>query len=245
VAREDLLGRLIAGDQRRLVLVCAPAGWGKTSLLAEWHASALEERPFAWVSLDPGDDDPVRFWGYVIAAIRTVHPDVGGAALAALPDAGRALVEVTVPLLLNDLVDLPGRLVLVLDDYHLLHHELIHASLAFLLRHLPASVQLALGSRADPPLPLGSLRAAGEVVEIRAAELSFSEIEAEALLNGSLGAGLARADVALLRARTEGWAAGLQLAALSVQGQDDKHAFVEAFAGDDRQIGDYLNEILA
>jgi LuxR family maltose regulon positive regulatory protein len=197
------------------------------------------------VSLDPGDDDPVRFWGYVIAAIRTVHPDVGGAALAALPDAGRALVEVTVPLLLNDLVDLPGRLVLVLDDYHLLHHELIHASLAFLLRHLPASVQLALGSRADPPLPLGSLRAAGEVVEIRAAELSFSEIEAEALLNGSLGAGLARADVALLRARTEGWAAGLQLAALSLQGQDDKHAFVEAFAGDDRQIGDYLKEILA
>jgi LuxR family transcriptional regulator, maltose regulon positive regulatory protein len=244
VPRRELLDRLIAAEDRKLTLVCAPAGWGKTVLLGEWHARPEETRPFAWVSLDPGDDDPVRFWGYVIAALRTLEPELGGSALRALPAAGPGLVDAVVAPLLNELVELPTRLVLVLDDYHLVHEGPIHASVGFLLRHLPHNVHLAIATRAMPPLPLGGLRASGEMLEVRAAELAFSELEAEALLNGSLGLGLDRGDVELLQARTEGWAAGLQLAALSLRAQDDRHTFVESFSGDDRHVGDYLHELL-
>jgi LuxR family transcriptional regulator, maltose regulon positive regulatory protein len=244
VARRELVARLVAGGERRLVLVCAPAGWGKTMLLSEWHEAEDESRPFAWVSLDASDADPVRFWGYLVGALRTVEPDLGASALAALPLAGPALQDAVVAPLVNELAALSRPLVLVLDDYHLVRVDAIHASLGFLLRHLPAGVQLAIASRADPPLPLGSLRAAGEVTEIRAAALRFSDSEADALLNGSLGLGLDRGEVEVLQARTEGWAAGLQLAALSLQAQADRRAFIAAFAGDDRQIGDYLHEVL-
>jgi LuxR family transcriptional regulator, maltose regulon positive regulatory protein len=245
VSREALVRRLVEGGDRKLALLCAPPGWGKTVLLSEWRAAPEEARPFAWVSLDPGDDDPVRFWSYVIGALRTVEPALGDEALATLPSAGPSLVDAVLPSLLNELADMPRRLVLVLDDYHLVRNELIHASVTYLLRHLPRTLQLAIASRADPPLPLGSLRAEGEVTEIRAAELRFSDTEADALLNGSLRLGLEGADVELLQARTEGWPAGLQLAALTLQAHADKRAFVEAFAGDDRQIGDYLHEVLA
>jgi LuxR family maltose regulon positive regulatory protein len=245
VPRRDLLARLVDGEGRKLTLLCAPAGWGKTVLLSEWHASAEELRPFAWVSLDRGDDDVARFWGYVIGALRTVAPDLGRGALAGLPAAGPGLVDTVVGPLINELAELPSRLVLVLDDYHLVREEPIHASVGFLLRHLPDRLHLAIASRSDPPLPLGALRASGEMLEVRAAELRFSDAEADALLNGSLGLGLDMSEVELLQARTEGWAAGLQLAALSLRGQEDKHALVETFAGDDRQIGDYLHEVLA
>jgi LuxR family maltose regulon positive regulatory protein len=245
VPRRELVARLAGDGAPRLVLVCAPAGWGKTTLLAAWHASDATERPFAWVSLDPSDDDPVRFWRYLIGALQRIEPDLGRAALASVGGAGPDLVEAVLPPLINDLAALPRELVLVLDDYHLVRSELIHASVTYLVRHVPPTVRIAIASRADPPLPLGRLRAAGELVEIRAAELCFSEAEAEALLNGSLELGLDGTDVALLRTRTEGWAAGLQLAGLSLQGQENRHAFVEAFAGDDRHIGDYLHELLA
>jgi LuxR family transcriptional regulator, maltose regulon positive regulatory protein len=230
---------------RKLTLVCAPAGWGKTLLLSEWHASKEESRPFAWVSLDPGDDDPVRFWSYLIAALRTVEPDLGRSALTALPSAGPDLVEVVVSPLINDLANVTRRSVLALDDYHFVRNELIHTSVGYLLRHLPRTTQIAIASRADPPLPLATLRAAGEVTEIRATDLRFTDQEADALLNDALGLGLDAADVELLQVKTEGWPAGLRLAALSVQAQDDRHAFVAAFAGDDRQIGDYLHDVLA
>jgi LuxR family maltose regulon positive regulatory protein len=245
VARSELVARLVAGSECKLALLCAPAGWGKTMLLSEWYASEDEERPFAWVSLDPSDDDPVRFWSYVIGAVRTVESELGASALAALPMAGPALVDTVVAPMVNELAALSRPLVLVLDDYHLVRGEAIHDSVAFLLRHLPPSVQVAIASRADPPLPLGSLRAAGEVAEIRAAELRFSDEEADALLNGSLDLGLDQGEVEVLQARTEGWPAGLQLAALSLQAHADRHAFVEAFAGDDRHISDYLHEVLA
>jgi LuxR family maltose regulon positive regulatory protein len=238
------VARLIAGADRKLTLVCAPAGWGKTVLLSEWHAAEEESRPFAWVQLDPSDDDPVRLWSYVIGALRTVGPELGAASLAALQAARPALVEVVLPPLLNELAALRGPIVLVLDDYNLVRDERVHESIAFLLRHLPRTTHLAIASRADPPLPLGSLRAAGDVNELRVAELRFSHAEADALLNGSLGLGLDAGDVGLLQARTEGWPAGLQLAALSARGHEDKRAFVEAFAGDDRQIVDYLHEIV-
>lgn len=244
VERRELVARLVEGAERKLTLVCAPAGWGKTALLSEWHASQEESRPFAWVQLDPSDDDPVRLWSYLIAALRTVEPDLGAASLAALQAARPALVDVVLPPLLNELASLRRPIVLVLDDYHLVRDERVHESIAYLLRHLPRTTHLAIASRADPPLPLGSLRAAGEVNELRVAELRFTDAEAEALLNRSLGLGLDAGDVGLLQARTEGWPAGLQLAALSAHGREDKHAFVEAFAGDDRQIVDYLHEIV-
>jgi LuxR family maltose regulon positive regulatory protein len=244
VARPELVARLLSGHRRKLTLICAPAGWGKTVLLTQWHASPEETRPFAWVSLERGDSDPVRFWSYAIRALRTIEPKLGERALAALPAAGPDLADVVVAPLINDLAASARALVLVLDDYHLLHGEAIHASLAFFLRHLPPGMQLAIASRADPAVPLARLRAAGEVIEIRAAELRFSAAEADALLNGSLALELETTDVQLLQARTEGWAAGLQLAGLSLQGQADRHAFVEAFAGDERQIGEYLHDVL-
>jgi LuxR family maltose regulon positive regulatory protein len=244
VERKELVARLLEGPSRKLTLVCAPAGWGKTVLLSEWHAAEAESRPFAWVQLDPSDDDPVRLWSYLIGALRTVEPDVGTASLAALQAARPALVEVVLPPLLNELAALHRPIVLVLDDYHLVRDERVHESIAYLLKHLPRTAQLVIARRADPPLPLGSLRAAGEVNELRVAQLRFSDAEAEALLNGSLGLELDAGDVGLLQARTEGWPAGLQLAALSARGHEDKHAFVKTFAGDDRQIVDYLHEIV-
>jgi LuxR family maltose regulon positive regulatory protein len=245
VSRRELVDRLSGRRERKLALLCAPAGWGKTMLLSEWRASEQERRSFAWVSLDPTDSDPVRFWSYLIAALRTVDPELGATSLAALPAAGTALIDAVVAPLINDLTRLERPLVLVLDDYHLVRHEAVHSSVAFLLRHLPPHLELGIASRADPPLPLGSLRVAGDVLEIRAAELRFSEAEADALLNGSLGLGIEPSDVSLLQQRTEGWAAGLQLAALSAQAHEDKHAFVAQLAGDDRQVGDYLHEVIA
>jgi LuxR family maltose regulon positive regulatory protein len=243
VSRAELVGRLAVAGHCKLVLVCAPAGWGKTSVLSQWHSA--EPGAFAWVSLDPGDDDRVRFWSYVIEAVRTVTPEIGEAALAALPNAPGDLAGAVLPSLLNELAAAGRRLVLVLDDYHCVRNESIHASVAFLLRHLPPNVQLAIATRADPPLQLGSLRAAGEVLEIRAAQLGFSDAEARALLNDSLALGLEPGEVALLRERTEGWPAGLRLAALSLRDSGDPKAFVAAFAGDDRQIAEYLHEFVA
>jgi LuxR family maltose regulon positive regulatory protein len=243
VPRDLLVVRLASGVTGRLVLVSAPAGWGKTVLLAQWRRAERGHRPFAWVSLDPADDDPVRFWSYVVAALRTVVPGFGGAVLAALPNAGPALNAVVVPRLINELAALEERVVLVLDDYHELQDELIHASVAFLLQHAPRNLQIAMATRVDPPLPLARLRAAGELTEIRAAELQFGAGEAEALLNGSLALGLAAEDVSLLQERTEGWPAGLRLAAMSLRDVDDRSAFLRS-AASDRGIGDYLREVL-
>ena len=245
VPRRELVARLVAERERKLTLVCAPAGWGKSTLLGEWCASPEEHRPFAWLSLDAADGDPVRFWSYVIGALRSVRGELGSRALAALRSAGPDVVDVVVAPLINELAVGSEPLVLVLDDYHLVRAEPIHASVAFLLRHLPSGLHLAISSRSDPPLPVARLRAAGQVTEIRAADLRFSDVEAEAFLNGSLGLGLESADVELLLTRTEGWAAGLQLAALSVRAREDRHAFVRDFAGSDRLVGDYLHELLA
>jgi LuxR family maltose regulon positive regulatory protein len=245
VSRGELVARLVAGGEGKLALLCAPAGWGKTILLSEWSASPDETRPFAWVSLDPGDDDPVRFWSYLIGALRTIVPAFGDEALARLPSVGPSLVDVVLPPLINELAGSSQRYVLVLDDYHLVHNELIQTSVRYLLRHLPRTLQLAIASRADPPLPLAGLRASGEVTEIRADELRFSDEEADAFLNGSLDLGLERSDLDVLQARAEGWPAGLQLAGLSLRAHPDRQAFLQGFAGDDRQIGEYLQELLA
>ena len=240
VSRPSLVAELRDGSRARLILVSAPAGAGKTTVLASWRADPAEERPFAWLSLDSRDNDPVRFWNYVLAAVRTVAPDAGAGVDDALRLAGGDVTELALPLLVNALTLLPGPIVLVLDDYHVISSADVHQSVAFLIDHLPRTVQVALAGRSDPPLGLARLRASAELLEIRAPDLGLSTGEATALLNGSLGLGLAPEQVRILRERTEGWAAGLQLVGLSLRGREDRGRYIASFAGDDRQIVDYL-----
>jgi LuxR family transcriptional regulator, maltose regulon positive regulatory protein len=249
VARPRLAGRLDRGLESTLTLVSAPAGFGKTTVLAQWLAG-LAERPapdrpaVAWVSLDPHDDSPGVFWSYVIAALDGVAAGVGAAALPLLLGPGPA-PEAALAALLNDL-GAAGPVVLVLDDYHVIEAAEIHDAISYLLGHLPADAHLVLATRADPPLPLARLRARGELVELRSAELRFTRAEAGEYLAGPMHLALAPADVATLADRTEGWAAALQLAGLSLRDRADPAAAVAAFAGDDRFIVDYLaEEVLA
>jgi LuxR family maltose regulon positive regulatory protein len=221
-----------------LTLVSAPAGFGKTTLVADWFAG---ERTTAWLSLDPRDDDPERFWTYVLAALATVTPDLS-ADTAALLQGRRAPLETVVATLINDLETASQDIVLVLDEYHVINAPEIHDSVAFLLEHLPRQVSLVIATRADPPLPLASLRADGDLLEVRAADLRFTADEAAAYLNGAMDLTLTTADVDVLEARTEGWIAALQLAALSMQGRSDPASFINEFAGDDRFILDYLTD---
>src|SRR5215216_1619307 len=237
--RAGLQSLLEVGLQGKLCLVEAPAGFGKTTLLSLWQAAAGGSR-VAWVSLDDGDNDPTRFWGYVVEALRTVEPDVGASALAALGRPSADLCRAVLPGLLNDLYAGGSPLFLVLDDYHLITNPTCHQTLTFFLDHLPAGVHLALSGRTDPPLPLARMRARGELAEIRVADLQFTDDEAIALLNTAMGLRLTAGDVQRLAERTEGWAAGLVLAGLSLRGRQDSSAFIAAFHGDNRHVADYL-----
>ena len=198
--------------------------------------------PSAWLSLDPGDNQPASFWTYLIAALQTVAPGVGASALSLLQGPQPPPIETVLATLLNELGAVPSDVVLVLDDYHVIDAHDINDGMAFLLEHLPPQVHLVITTRADPALPLARLRARGELVEIRAADLRFTPDEAAAYLNEVMGLDLAAGDVAALEGRTEGWIAALQLAALSMQGRDDVAGFIAGFAGDDRYIVDYLVE---
>ena len=242
VPRPRLVQALGEGLARRLILVCAPAGSGKTALLADWAPSG--NRPVAWLSLDAADNDPVRFWRHTVAALDRARPGIGERVGLLLGPPAPASFEGLVTALINELAAQPGdgEVLLVLDDYHLIDAQPVHASLAFLLEHLPPGLHLVLASRADPPLPLARLRAGGQLAELRTGDLRFSAEEAAALLRESAGADLPAAAVAALAARTEGWAAGLQLAALSLAGQADPAGFVAAFSGSHRYVLDYLAE---
>jgi LuxR family maltose regulon positive regulatory protein len=245
VPRRELL-ELCAGPPRKLTLIRAPAGWGKSTLLADWHALESETRPFAWVALDGGDNDPVRFWTYLIHALRTLDPDAGEESLPMLRAPRVSVVDDVLPALCNELAALRHRVVLVLDDYHLIRNPDLDEGLSFLLEHLPKTVELVLSSRSEPALPLARLRARGELAEIDAHHLRFSEEEADLFLNDLHGLGLDREDVTRLRELTEGWAAGLYLATLTIRGRASAHEFIEAFAGDNRHVVDYLSsEVLA
>ena len=245
VARPRLGGPTAGRDRPTLTLVSAPAGFGKTTLLTEWLARAGATAPqTAWLSLDPRDSDPSVFWSYVLAAVREVAPEVGADALAALQSAPTDL-EGVVASLLNDLAGLTVDMDLVLDDYHVIESLDVHESMLFLVEHLPEQVHLVVASRSDPPWPLGRLRARGELLEVRAGDLRFSSDEAATYLNSAMDLGLTAADVEALDARTEGWIAALQLAALSLHGRDDPSGFIAGFAGDDRFVVDYLvDEVL-
>jgi LuxR family maltose regulon positive regulatory protein len=235
----------------RLVLVAAPAGFGKTTVLVQWLAAHPPSEPpcdVAWLSLDHDDSDPTRFLTHVVAALQTTNPDIGTDALA-LMDTDRGVPSDAVLVsLVNDLDTLAGPTVLVLDDYHVIHAAEVHQAVTFLLDNLPAQLTLALTTRADPPLPLSRLRARAELVELRAADLRFTEEEAALFLNDVMGLTLAPEHIAALESRTEGWAAGLQLAALSARGRDsvsEIDGFVEAFSGSHRFVLDYLlDEVL-
>jgi LuxR family maltose regulon positive regulatory protein len=237
--RPELGSLLRAGLQAKLCLLSAPAGSGKTTLLTQCRTAAGGGR-VAWVSLDEGDNDPTRFWLYVVQALRTVEPEVGTAALAALGRQSADLSRVVLAGLLNDLGAVGAPLVLVLDDYHLVTNPICQQTLGVFLERLPAGVHVALSTRVDPPLPLARMRARGELAELRVAQLRFSDQEAAALLNGSMGLQLAGGEVARLAERTEGWAAGLVLAGLSLRGREDASRFVASFHGDHRHIADYL-----
>ena len=245
VPRPRLAQRLDDGLRQGLVLVCAPAGYGKTALLADWARNG--EHPAAWLSLDVGDNDPARFWRHAVAALDRARPGIAGRVGPLLGPPTPASFEALVTALVNELAAGGDRdeVLLVLDDYHVIGAGPVHESLGFLLAHRPQELVLVLASRADPPLRLARWRVRGQLAELRAAELRFTAGEAAALLEQVAGApvrALPDDDVAALAARTEGWAAGLQLAGLSLRGQPDVAGFVAAFTGSHRYVLDFLAE---
>ncbi|OBA59506.1 helix-turn-helix transcriptional regulator [Mycobacterium sp. 1100029.7] len=239
VHRDTLLDTLSAGRRRKLTLLSAPAGWGKTTVLAQWVFRAGEDQRFGWLSLDSSDNDPVWFWMYVVAALQKISPGVGIRAIELLK-MGADPVQVVLPTLLNDLDTIASPMVLILDDYHRVVSRAVHEQLAFFITRIPANLHLVLATRSDPVLPLARLRASGDLSEVRTDDLRFEAGEAVHLLNDVLGMDLAHEDIQLLHRRTEGWAAGLYLAALSLAGRADAAAFIRTFAGDNRHIVDYL-----
>jgi LuxR family maltose regulon positive regulatory protein len=261
VSRPRLIERLNAGLGRRLTLISAPAGFGKTTLLSEWIAEVsspasnsiastprFASRPptpgIGWLSLDDEDNDPVRFFTYFVAALETVQADVGADARALLQSPKSPPFKSILTLLINNLATLAGDLVLVLDDYHVVEEDSIHDAITFFLDHVPGNMHLIIASRVDPPLPLARLRARGQLIELREADLRFTQDEAVAFLNQAMEMDLSPEDVVALEARTEGWAAGLQLAALSMRGRDREQVpeFIDAFSGSHRHVIDYLAE---
>jgi LuxR family transcriptional regulator, maltose regulon positive regulatory protein len=243
VRRSRLLEPLRANPLPALTLLGAPAGSGKTTLLLDWMAIERDRRRFAWLALDRGDNDPVRFWSYLVEALRAVDPRLTP---VAPPAPGTNLAEAVIPVLVNELAARSAPIVLVMDDVHVVTHPEIHEGVALLLRRLPPTLRLVLATRSDPPLPLAQLRVAGELLEIRMHDLRFTAPETGALLRDGLGLDLDADGVERLHGRTEGWAAGLCMAALSLRGRDDSSAFIRDFAGDDRHVVDYLGaEVLA
>jgi LuxR family maltose regulon positive regulatory protein len=247
VPRPRLIERLDEGLRlgHRLTLISASAGSGKTTLLGEWAASSdLQNRgrQFCWLSLDEDDNDPVRFWAYVVAALQTIHSQLGQSVLPMLQGPKPPPVRSILTPLLNEVTALSQPVVLVLDDYHLVTAGAIHDGVAFLLDHLPQQLHMVIATRADPPLPIARLRVRDQLTELRADDLRFTAEEVAAFLNGAMGLNLQPEDVAALEARTEGWISGLHLAALSLQGHEDAHAFVEAFTGGHQYVLEYLIE---
>jgi LuxR family maltose regulon positive regulatory protein len=243
VARDRLVQRLRPRPGVKLTVVAAPAGCGKTTMLGAWREAEAPLRPVGWVTLDEGDNDAVVLWTHILEALQRVCPDL---AVWPLPQAvgSAGIVSALLPRLVNELIE-QGDVALVLDDFHRLGPGVSRDSVAWLVDHAPSTFQLVLGTRSEPALSLGSLRAHGELVELRADELGFTSGEAEALLNGSLELDLAREEIDVLVDRTEGWPAGIYLAGLSLAGVVDRRAFVNTFGGSSRAVFDFLaDEVL-
>ncbi len=240
VLRPRLIGRLDEGLHRKLTLICAPAGFGKTTLVGEWVAGC--ERPAAWLSLDEGDNDPTRFLAYLVAALQTIENSIGEGVLDMFQSPQPPPIESVLTALLNDISAVPDNLVLVLDDYHVVDSKPVDDALTFLLEHLPPQMHLVIAIREDPQLPLARLRARAQLTELRAADLRFTPDEAAEFLGGVMGLNLSQKEISALENRTEGWIAGLQMAALSMQGRKDTAGFVQAFTGSHRFVLDYLVE---
>jgi LuxR family maltose regulon positive regulatory protein len=238
VARRRLIDQLNDGAGQDLILVSAPAGFGKTTLLAEWCAEHPEV--VAWLSLDRGDNDPARFWRHVAAAVDRVHPGTAERAEGMLGP-GSGSLDGVVTALINEVAGDGSELIAVLDDYHVIEHPRVHASMAFLLEHLPPGMQVVIASRSDPPLPLPRIRVSGRLTEVRAADLRFTRGETVELLRETVGTATADESAGALTDRTEGWVAGLQLAALSLRTRPAE-AFVAGFSGNHRYVLDYLAE---
>ena len=247
VPRPRLVARLSQGLTLPLTLISAPAGFGKTTLISEWRASnAGRGYPLACLSLDNDDNDPTRFLTYLVAALGTLKPDLAETALGLLQSPQPPPLQAFLTGLINDLGELHHSFALVLDDYHVITAQPVHEALSFLLDHLPRHMHLVLLTRADPPLPLARMRARDQLVEIRADDLRFTSSEAAAFFNQVMGLALSVDDVAALEQRTEGWIAGLQLAALaiqtprSMQRTEDTTGFIATFTGSHHYIADYL-----
>ncbi|MEX2426034.1 MAG: LuxR C-terminal-related transcriptional regulator [Thermomicrobiaceae bacterium] len=240
IARPRLIELLNQRMNSRLTLLSAPAGFGKTTLALEWVRSC--GKPVAWLSLDSGDSNPTRFLAHLLAAVQTVAPEVGTGLTRTLQTPQPPSSESILTVLLNEISELDHDFVLVLDDYHAVDDRPVDEALDFLITHLPAQLHLVITTREDPHLPLARLRARGQLSEIRAADLRFTEAEASEFLNHSMGLNLTADDISALEYRTEGWIAGLQLAAISMQGHQDATAFIRSFTGSHRFVLDYLVE---
>ena len=244
VPRARLIARLNQGLHGKLTLISAPAGFGKTTLVSEWLAETNmhSARSAAWLSLDEADNNPARFLTYLIAALQTIVPNIGEEMLTALQSPQSPPAETVLMSLLNEITAMPNKLVVVLDDYHLVAARPVDEVLSFMLEHLPAQLHLVITTREDPNLPLARLRARHQLNELRATDLRFTTAEAAEFLNQIMALSLSEGEVAALEARTEGWIAGLQLAALSMQGNQDISGFIQSFTGAHQFVLDYLLE---
>ena len=240
VKRDRLVALLNQAMKSPLILISAPAGFGKTTLLSEWLCQA--KVPISWLSLDESDNDPKRFWTYVIAALQRTHPEIGESTLAILHSTESVSFETFLIPLINEISSLTDEIVLILDDYHVVTVHPIHEAIIFWLKHLPPQLHLAIASRVEPPLSLAQFRARGQLVELGSSDLRFTDAEAASFFNHTLKLPLSEEQVATMQRQTEGWIAELQLAALSMRDADDLAAFVASFKGTQRYILDYLAE---
>jgi LuxR family transcriptional regulator, maltose regulon positive regulatory protein len=243
VERPRLREALVRNEGRRLTLVSAPAGFGKTTLLSEWlEVRSGDGGSIAWLSLEEADNDPARFLTYLVRALQPVEEGIGEGILASLRSPDPPPVEVVVGALINELTRVEQNITFAFDDYHLITSKPVHEAVYFLMEHMPENVHLVISGRTDPPLSLAKLRARDQMAEIRAADLRFTSEEATAFLGDVMGLTLSAGDVAALEEVTEGWVAALQLAALSMRDCADVSGFVEAFSGSNRHVLDFLTE---